>query len=86
MNETKVTRNYQITIPRKIRERLGVKMGDKVEFRESGSEVSVILKPVEKAVDPLESGVLDGAYERLFGKRKISTDEIVRRLRGDWEE
>ncbi len=86
MNETKVTRNYQITIPRKIRERLGVRVGDKVQFRESGSEVSVILKRVEEAIDPLESGVLDGAYERLFGKGRISTDEIVRRLRGDWEE
>lgn len=83
---TTVTRNYQITIPKKIREKYGIKIGDEVRFLDRGSEVVILMKRIEAEEDPLETGVLDGAYERLFMKEGISTDEIVRRLRGDWNE
>lgn len=81
---TTVTRNFQVTIPKKIREKYGVKVGDKVEFVDRGSEIVLLVQRPEKE-DPLEAGVLDGAYERLFAREKITTDEIVRRLRGDWK-
>ncbi|MFQ6075435.1 MAG: AbrB/MazE/SpoVT family DNA-binding domain-containing protein [Candidatus Bathyarchaeia archaeon] len=80
---TTVTRNFQVTIPKRIREKYGVKVGDEVEFVDRGSEIVLLIKLPEE--EPLEAGVLDGAYEKLFAKKSITTDEIVRRLRGDWE-
>lgn len=43
---SKVTRNYQITIPAEIREKLGIKEGDYVTFEVRGDEV--IMKVMRK--------------------------------------
>ena len=44
MLTVKVTRKYQITIPKKIREELGIKVGDELIVRTDGSRI--ILEPL----------------------------------------
>jgi len=39
--KAKITSKGQITIPREVRRRLGVKAGDKLEFEDSGNGVKV---------------------------------------------
>ncbi|BFI73364.1 AbrB family transcriptional regulator [Nanoarchaeota archaeon] len=44
MQEVKVTRNYQITIPKIIAEELGIKIGDKVIVIYDNNEIKIIPK------------------------------------------
>ena len=39
--EAKITSKGQITVPREVRQALGVKPGDKIVFEQNGKEVSV---------------------------------------------
>jgi len=41
----KVTRNFQVTIPSEIREKLGIKEGDYVEVTLDESNGTIIIKP-----------------------------------------
>ena len=50
--QTTVTRKYQITIPKKIRKRLSVMIGDKLNVKEEGNKIVIevgrrIENPVE---------------------------------------
>ena len=38
----KVTRKYQVTIPKNIREELGIRIGDEIEFIKSKEGISII--------------------------------------------
>jgi len=60
--KSKVTSKFQITLPKKIRENLGIREGDEVVFEGKGDDVSV---KVEKRIDPVETlvGMLDGLPE-----------------------
>jgi AbrB family looped-hinge helix DNA binding protein len=81
----RVTSKGQVTIPKEVRDKLGIEPGDEVGFREAG-EAFVI----EKA-EPIDD---EDAGERLvrllteFGRKhrdpsdKRSTDEIMEDLRG----
>jgi len=44
--ETKVTRKYQVTIPKEVRRKVGVEIGDKLRIMENGE--LIILKKVGK--------------------------------------
>ncbi|AAK41870.1 AbrB/MazE/SpoVT family DNA-binding domain-containing protein [Saccharolobus solfataricus] len=41
MEEVKVTRNYQITIPYEIRQKLGIKIGDKLIVTVDGDKIVI---------------------------------------------
>ncbi|QIW22752.1 AbrB/MazE/SpoVT family DNA-binding domain-containing protein [Saccharolobus solfataricus] len=43
--KVKVTRNFQVTIPSEIREKLGIKEGDYVEVTLDESNGAIIIKP-----------------------------------------
>ncbi|WP_016730027.1 AbrB/MazE/SpoVT family DNA-binding domain-containing protein [Saccharolobus islandicus] len=43
--KVKVTRNFQVTIPSEIREKLGIKEGDYVEVTLDESNGTMIIKP-----------------------------------------
>lgn len=73
---TRVTRKGQVTIPKKFRERLGVRGGDQVEFSEKNGDV-VVRKQTGKSPFDKWHGYLK---MRLRGKR---TDEIIREMRGE---
>lgn len=44
MEEVKVTRKYQITIPKKIREPLGIKIGEKLPVKRKGTKIVIEAK------------------------------------------
>ncbi len=71
----RLTSKGQITIPKGVREGLGLRAGDEVEFVAEGGEYR--LRKVVR-VNPFSRyrGYLDG-----LGSRR--TDEVVRELRGD---
>ena len=74
MITAKVTSKGQITLPRKIREKLGVQPGEEVGFEEKDNLV-VISKVVTKS--PFDKWV--GALKHLKGQR---SDDLVREARG----
>lgn len=75
MGITKVTRNYQVTLPSDVRESMGIKIGDKIVILPDKND-AVIKKAGKDALD------------RAFGawdKSKESGTEYVRKLRSEEE-
>ena len=74
MITAKVTSKGQITLPKKIRERLGVRPGEDVGFEEK-DDLLVMTKVVTKS--PFDKWV--GTLKHLKGQR---SDDLVREARG----
>jgi AbrB family looped-hinge helix DNA binding protein len=55
MSFSTLTRKGQITIPKSLRDRLGLQLGDRVSFRLRGEEI--VLKPVQRTILDLEGSV-----------------------------
>jgi antitoxin PrlF len=75
---TTVTRKGQVTIPKPVRDRLGINPGSRVEF-EVGEDGRAFLRRVGKpAVKP-------SRFERMRGTATsgLTTDEIMALTRGD---
>jgi AbrB family looped-hinge helix DNA binding protein len=72
---TRVTSKGQVTIPKAVRERLGIKSGDAVEFQEKDGEV-VVRK--QRGKSPFDEWV--GYLKHLKGQR---VDDIIREMRGE---
>lgn len=73
MYEIKVTSKGQVTIPKEIREKMGLQSGDYLEVKESAAGGYLIKKKVDKKKIEKYVGILN---------EKESSDEIVRELRG----
>ncbi|WP_054843021.1 AbrB/MazE/SpoVT family DNA-binding domain-containing protein [Vulcanisaeta distributa] len=52
----KVTRNFQITIPVEIRERLGIRVGDYVDITYDEKEKVIIIRPYRRKWTTYELG------------------------------
>ena len=67
-----VAERGQVTIPKRLRERLGIRPGTVLEFREEGERL--VAEKAETA----------DALDRWFGSlgRRRGTDDIIRTLRG----
>jgi antitoxin PrlF len=74
MITAKVTSKGQVTIPKKVRERLGVQPGEEVGFEEKDGTV-YIKKAATKS--PFDRWV--GKLKHLKGQR---SDDLVREIRG----
>jgi AbrB family looped-hinge helix DNA binding protein len=85
----RVTSKGQVTIPKQIREKLGVKPGDEVGFREEGQSVILENADVENAKDKFKRRIQkaqalvaqmlqDGRMEPLG----MSVDEYMDMIRG----
>jgi antitoxin PrlF len=70
----KITSKGQVTIPKKVREKLGVHPGEDVGFEEKG-DLILIRKAVTKS--PFDKWV--GRLKHLKGQR---SDNLVREIRG----
>jgi antitoxin PrlF len=70
----KVTSKGQVTIPKKVREKLGVFPGEDVGFEEKG-DLILIRKVMTKS--PFDKWV--GKLQHLKGKR---SDDLIREIRG----
>jgi AbrB family looped-hinge helix DNA binding protein len=75
MSTAKVTSKGQVTIPKDIRDRLGIKVGDEIDFVEERGVVT-LRKHREPGSFHKWIGFLADAFE---GK---TTDEIIEELRG----
>jgi len=70
----KVTSKGQVTIPKKVRERLGVRPGEDVGFEEKGGVIVITKAMIES---PFDKWV--GKLTKLKGQR---SDDLVKELRG----
>ena len=68
-----ITSKGQVTIPKAVRDRMGLRAGDKVEFVEKDGKF-VLEKDVEES--PFAKWV------GFLGKREQTPDEIVEEMRG----
>jgi len=68
-----VAERGQVTIPKRLRERLGIRPGTVLEFREEAERL--VAEKAETA----------GALDRWFGSlgRRRCTDDIIQALRGE---
>lgn len=81
MELAKVTSKGQITIPVEIRNKLGIKEGDKVLFVEEGSRifmVNSILMALKEAQDAFQ-----GEAERAGLKDEQDVVDLIRQIRKD---
>jgi len=75
MLESTITRKGQVTIPKAIRDRLGVKEGEKVFFVMRGEEV--VLKVVKGTILDLRGSVRASAHPEDFEKIRRSVKQAV---------
>ena len=75
-DQVKVTRKYQVTIPKNVRSKLGVKIGDKL--RVTSEDNRIIMEAAKHVSNP--SGVL----WNLFGK-SLNVD-AVKLVEESWKE
>ena len=71
-----ITVKGQVTIPKAVRDQLGVRPGDRVEFHVEQGHRAVLTRAVDS---PLES-----RFEKLIGSADagLTTDEIMAMTRG----
>jgi antitoxin PrlF len=79
--EAKVTSKGQVTIPREVRRRLGVRAGDRLLFEEDGDGVRVTAVRKESAFAKYA-----GIGNPGIGKGRKGVRKWMRELRGDGEE
>jgi AbrB family looped-hinge helix DNA binding protein len=74
-----VTSKGQVTIPKKVRDRLGITSGSEVEFSLNEQGEVVLLKRGRK------SPVKQNPFDKIRGtlKTDMTTDQIMALLRGD---
>ncbi len=75
MLESTMTRKGQVTIPKAIRNRLGVKEGEKVLFVMRGEEV--VLKDIKGTILDLKGLVWSSAHPEDFEKIRQSVKQTV---------
>jgi AbrB family looped-hinge helix DNA binding protein len=77
--KAKVTSKHQITLPKRIREKLGIEKGDEVVFEDEDDRV---LLRVEKKGDPVEAleGILEG--EELGELRRKAASKLLEKKLG----
>ena len=75
---TRVTIKGQVTLPKSVRDAVGIKPGDEVEVRATAAGSVVIEKP---AADDYMDRLRKLAKRRLICG--ITTDEFMKELRGD---
>jgi AbrB family looped-hinge helix DNA binding protein len=71
--KTKVSEKGQITVPKALRDRLGLRAGDELDMFENDGILTALKVMPEDPVDSVYGTVRLGR----------STDEIIRELRGD---
>lgn len=74
-NEVKVTRKYQVTIPKSVRKELGIKIGDSLIVKVENKRI--IMESPKRIANPSD------ALWCLFGK-PMDVD-AVKLVKGSWE-
>lgn len=69
----KITRSGQVTLPKRIRERLGVREGDQVQFEET--DRGIVLHPLRTVVVPAEQAWF---WEERWQEGEREAEEDIR--------
>jgi AbrB family looped-hinge helix DNA binding protein len=72
---TRMTSKGQVTVPKRVRDRMGLRPGDAVDFVEKGGEFHLEKAPGQGAFSAYRGRLAD-----LAGK---DPDDLLKRLRGD---
>lgn len=75
MATSKLSKKYQITIPKKVREKLGLKKGSKVSIKEKGGGQAV-LEPVDSLTEKYK-GLGKEAWNKLGGADNYLNQERI---------
>lgn len=78
--QSRITSKGQVTVPVEIRRKLGLRRGDKVEFREHGAEAVITRAPEPKSPFDKYLGVLRGKQ-----KHQTTSKEWMAELRDEPE-
>lgn len=70
-----VTRNAQITIPKELREKLGIKVGDTINIRLDDSKIIL-----ELSETPFESGFLPTGFDTVLKRLRTDSKDRFKRL------
>lgn len=85
----RLTSKAQVTIPKDVRDELGVKPGDLVRFERDPDGRITLAKGDEPAIETVEQRRvrIHAALKAATGiiDLGMSTDEFMREIRGDWE-
>ena len=84
VEESKVTKKGQITIPKDVREKLGIKVGDKIIFESSGKGI-LIRKKEDADIDKIIKEITGIWKDHPLFQNK-STKEIIEMMRGPDDE
>jgi AbrB family looped-hinge helix DNA binding protein len=74
MNKTKITTKGQITVPKQVRDRLGLRTGDELEFVEEAG-----VYRIKKCLPPTPLRKYRGYFKELGGH---DPDRMVEEMRG----
>ena len=81
MSTSTITRKGQVTIPKEIRDSLGIREGDRVFFVQRGDEV--VLKVLQGTILDLKGSVLVPASQDFDEVRRKVKKTVGRRSAGD---
>ena len=79
--KVKVLSGYRVTLPREIRDRWGLEVGDEVEIIVEGSRL--VLRPIKLPSDPVLAmlGIAGEKRVKLKGVEKAVVDELEEKLK-----
>lgn len=75
MPTARVTRNAQITLPKKLREKLSIKVGDRINIHLDDRKIVI-----ERAEAPFESDFLLKGFDSTLEKLRRDSKERFKRL------
>lgn len=80
----RITEKGQVTIPKEVRDRAGIRPGSEVEFYVDGDIVTLKKVPARKRPGMSRGDrIVAGIRGTATANRRLSTDEIMKLLRGD---
>jgi len=75
LEEVKVTRKYQVTIPKRLRSELGIKVGDRILLRREGGHI--LIEVPRRIADPSD-------FLWNLSKKPVDVD-VVRLIEESWK-
>jgi len=75
LEEVKVTRKYQVTIPKRLRSELGIRVGDRILLRREGGHI--LIEVPRRIADPSD-------FLWNLSKKPVDVD-VVRLIEESWK-
>ena len=84
----RVTQKGQVTIPKHIRDKAGIRPGTEVDFRLENEKVVVLKRPADESARRKRGREILEYLERMRGAANsgLTTDEIMEMTRGPYDD